>query len=69
MWTLKNKQTKKSLIIDAENRLLVARIGGWGVGNMGKWGQMYKFPVLKYINHGDVTYSVVTIVNNTTVHI
>ena len=27
----------------------------------------YKLPVIKYISHGDVIYSMVTIVNNTVV--
>lgn len=29
----------------------------------------YKFPDIKYVSHGDVLYSMVTLVNNTVLHI
>ena len=27
--------------------MVVARVGGWGVRKMGKWGHKYKLPVLE----------------------
>ena len=33
------KTNKKTKLIDTENRLVVARVGGWGVGKMGDGGQ------------------------------
>ena len=38
MWNLKKKQNKTELI-ETENRLVVARGGGWKVGEMGEGGQ------------------------------
>ena len=31
--------------------------------------ERYKFPIKKYTSHGDLIYSVVTIVNNTVLHV
>ena len=41
-----SKQTKTELI-DTEKRLVVARGGGVGVGEMGEGSQRYKLPVIK----------------------
>lgn len=38
-WNLTNKQTERPEIIDAGNRLVAGRSGGWGVGKMGEVGQ------------------------------
>lgn len=62
MWNL--KQTKNKLI-DTENRWVVARDG---VGKMGESGQKTKTSSYK-ISPGDVTYTVVTIFNNTVLYI
>ena len=35
----KQQQTKKNKLIDAENRLVVARGGGWGLDEVSKCGQ------------------------------
>ena len=35
MWSLKHKNKKIPKLIDAEDRSVVARVGGWGVGKMG----------------------------------
>ena len=41
---------------------------GWGVGEIGEGGP--KVPTSSYKrSHGDVTYSTVTIVNNTLLHV
>ena len=34
-----------------------------------KEGRRFKLPVIKYIWHGDVMYSMVSVVNNTVLHI
>lgn len=58
----KTKQNKK--LIAAENRLVVARGMELRVGEMDEWGQ--KAHTFSYkINHEDVMYNMVTIVNNT----
>lgn len=40
-----------------------------GLGEMDASGQKYKLPVIKQLSPGDVTYSTVTTVNNTKLHI
>ena len=44
---------------------MVARGRGWRVSKMGKGVTRYKLPVIKQVSLGDVTYSMVTTVNNT----
>ena len=39
LWNVKEKQKK---LIEIEKRLVVARGGGWGVGEMGQGGQRVK---------------------------
>ena len=65
MWNLEKKRKEKNRkLIDIENRLVVASGGGWGGG----WGGQ-NMQTSVYICHGDVTYSMVTIVNNTVLHV
>ena len=35
---------------DAENRLVVARRKGWGMGDISEGDRRYKLPVIKYIS-------------------
>lgn len=55
--------------IDAENRLVVARVGKWKICKMGEEGQRVQISSYKYTSHGDVTYRLTTIVANTVLHI
>ena len=48
---------------------MVARVRGWGMGEMAEGGQRYKLPVIREVRSGGVTYSMVTKVNNTVLHI
>ena len=52
----KNEETNIHELIDTENRLVVARGVGWGVGEMGEGGQKVQTSSYK-ISHGDVMYS------------
>ena len=49
--------------MDTEGRLVVARVGGGNGAKMGDGGQKVQTSSYK-INHGGVTYSMVTVVNN-----
>ena len=43
-----NKTRQKLLMsVDTENRLVVARGGGWEVGEIGEESQRYKHPVIE----------------------
>ena len=66
----KKPQNQKPELIDGENTLMVARVGvgWWRVGKMGKVSQKYKLPVINKLMR-KVMYSIVTIVNNTLLHI
>ena len=56
------------MLIDTDNRLLVAKGSQCGVGKMGKGSQKLQSSIYK-ISHEEVMYSMVTIVNNTILHI
>lgn len=62
-----NKQkNKKTELMDTENRLMVARGGGWV-----KWVKgvtRYKLPVIRSISPGAVTHSMVARVNKSVLH-
>ena len=66
----KKPKNQKPELIDGENTLMVARVGvgWWRVGKMGKVSQKYKLPVINKLMR-KVMYSIVTIVNNTLLHI
>ena len=68
MWNndkpIKNRNKNKTTY---RYRLVVARVGGLGVGEMGEGGQ--RVQTSSYKCHGDVMYSMVTIVNNTVLYI
>lgn len=49
---------------DTEDKLVTARVKCEGASEMGKGGQRAPTSSYKNITHRDVTYSVVTIVNN-----
>ena len=42
---------------------------GWGSGELTKGAQCYKFPAIREIGPGDMTYSMVSIINNTVLRI
>lgn len=48
---------------------MVTRGGGGGQAKWVKGVERYKLPVIKYLRHRDVTYSMMTIVINTVLHI
>lgn len=50
-----------------QKRLAVAR--GGRLRGCAKWVKMYELPVIKEISPGEVTYSMVTIVNKTVLHV
>ena len=59
MWNVK-KQTNKHKLIDTENKLVVARSGGWELGKMGEVGQKIQTSSYKInkswggnVQHGD----------------
>ena len=66
----KKPKNQKPELIDGENTLMEARVGvgWWRVGKMGKVSQKYKLPVINKLMR-KVMYSIVTIVNNTLLHI
>lgn len=43
--------------------MVVLEVVGWMVGELGKGGQRFKHPAIRWISHGDVMYDMVTIVN------
>ena len=49
--------------------MVVARGEGLGVGEMGKGGQGYKLPVVRWICYKDVMHSMMAIANNTVLYI
>lgn len=51
-------ESKQIELIETENRTVVTRSGGWG-----KWLKVLEPPALRQISHGDVTDSMITIVN------
>ena len=75
MWNLKTKQnqkkpqTNKLELIDTENRLWLPEIEGKGVGEMGEGTEKVQIPTHKMGKPLDGTYSMMTIVNNTVLHI
>ena len=66
----KKPKKQKPELIDGENTLMVARVGEgrWRMGKIGKVSQKYKLPVINKLTR-KVMYSVVTIVDNTLLHI
>ena len=67
--THKSNKNKQARVIDSENRLVVARIRGRGYG-WNRWrSQKLKMSCYKINKSWDVRYSMVTIVNNTVLHI
>ena len=72
MWNLKPKKQKNPELIQTKNRLVVAGCCGVGVMEWAKWAKgvkTYELPVIQYIRHGHVTYSMATIFTNTVLHI
>ena len=64
MWKLKN-----NLSLDIEKRLMVARGREWALGEMGERGQKVQTWSYKISKSWGVRNSMVTIVNNTALHI
>ena len=72
MWNLKITTTKPNLQTQRTDWWLPEAGGGGWVGEWTKWAKevsKHKVPVTKYKSHGDVTYSMVTTVNNTVLYI
>ena len=60
----KSKKQNINKLIDTENRLLFAR-GGWGCGGLGGKGEeLRSTDWLLQNSHGDVKYSIGSVVNN-----
>ena len=73
MWNLKNnneqlQQERKPSLLLWRTDMVVARGGGWGVGHTGEGGPTVLTSSYK-TSHGDVTYSIMTIVSNAVLHI
>lgn len=62
------KTLNKSQLIDTENRLVVARGGGWEVGEIGEGSQKIQTSSYK-VSPGDITRIVVPTVNKTVLYI
>lgn len=67
MWPLKRQNKKPSLQIQRRD-WWVTTVGGWGVSKKSEGGQNVQIACYK-ISHGDVMYSVVTILNSTVFYI
>ena len=66
----KSKQRNKTKEVAIENRLVGDWVGEWGIGV--KWvkgGFIVAAPVIKWGSYGDVMYKMITVVNNTVLHI
>ena len=66
MGNLRQQKEKHKL---TENRQVVDRGEQWGGTKYVNELKMYKLPIRKLINYRDVIYIMVTIVNNTLLHI
>ena len=62
------KKQKTTELIDTENRLVVARGGGWEVGQVDEGNEKIQTSSNK-ISHGDVIYSMATIGSNAVLQI
>ena len=63
-----NTYNKAERVIDTENRWVVDRGGGCSRDEMGECGQKVQISSYK-ISHGNVMYSMVTMVNNTVLYV
>ena len=57
-------KSQKAKLIEAESRMLVTR--GVGVGELGRcWSKRTNLQSVRRVNLGDLTYNILTVVNNT----
>ena len=61
------KKTEISSQIQRNKLVATREERDWGMSEIGEETKSYKLPVIKYINHGNVKYSIRNIVNNTIV--
>ena len=52
------------ILLETENRVVVARGWGWGGGSGKRMSKATKFQLYDELRPGDLVYSLVTIVNN-----
>ena len=67
MWNLKSKQTNK--LMDPRKQIGGYQRKSGELNEMGEGVKKYKLPSIKQISHGDVMYSMGTIVNNSVLYI